>query len=102
MNYRNELTDKLLKWFQYYQKYKLNINNYKGNWRTDSLRSLFIKLEIEVAELNTALYMAEYTDPEDITVHQLEEIVRECADVANFAMFIADMADQQIYLKGEG
>lgn len=62
---------------------KLDRNRHKGNaegWRKDTAQALFKRLDEEVAELKLTWKMGE-----------LEEIPGEAADVANFAMMIADI-----------
>lgn len=62
-------------------EHKLRLNNHKPNWRTCSVDYLRERLDQELAELDEAL---EAGDP--------HLIYDECADVANFAMMIADTA----------
>lgn len=59
---------------------KLRENSHKAHWNTVSNDWLFARLMDEVHELNEVMD----EDP--------EKIIRECADVANFAMMIADNA----------
>lgn len=74
-------------WFAVQMKAKLSEprNVAKGLW--DECPDVFLlhRLRMELRELEVR--MAEYTDPE-----QSQEIIREAADVANFAMMIADNA----------
>ena len=58
---------------------RLKENDHKGGWLTCSFEYLIRRLREEVNELDTALY--EEGDP-----------IMEAADVANFAMMIADKA----------
>lgn len=67
---------------------KLREKDHKSGWRDESLADLFRLLLGEVGELDDAIDT--YNDtPEYI---ELDELVKECADVANFAMMIADAA----------
>lgn len=75
-------------------KYKLNQNLEKDMWHNDSIDHLFSKLELEIAELCTEVKLHDY-GTEDLQAKRLENIILECADVANFAMFIADIADMK-------
>lgn len=67
--------------FAAYMEHKLRLNDHKPNWRTCSLGYLRERLSQELAELDEALAAG---DP--------HLIYDECADVANFAMMIADTA----------
>ncbi len=58
---------------------KLAENSHKAHWGTEANTRLLRRLREEVDELRDAL----------IDGHP-REIIRECADVANFAMMIAD------------
>lgn len=55
-------------------------NDYKGGWQGESPRQLYIRIIDELAELLDALGKS------------AEHVGRETADVANFAMMIADAA----------
>jgi len=72
-----------LEWFVLEMKLKLDINKHKGTWKNDAINRLFDMLEDEVNEL-----FAEITELEISN----ENIIKECADIANFAMFIAERA----------
>jgi len=62
---------------------KLRENDHKGDWRLElSIPELWELLEDEIEELAQAINSNLGS----------QEIVRECADVANFAMMIADVA----------
>lgn len=63
---------------------KLQENRHKGDrwgWLSEDSSFLFVKLNRERLELGQALLLSGN-----------DEIIRECADVANFAMMIADKA----------
>jgi len=66
-----------------YQLLKLSENSHKGGWIDESLEWLLTRLLDEVQELKAEI-RAPYRDP--------ELIARECADVANFAGMILDVA----------
>ncbi len=59
---------------------RLSANKHKGGWRHEDQRYLTERLQQEVDELFVALAKG----------HSAEEIRKECADVGNFAMMIAD------------
>ena len=62
---------------------KLQANEHKGGWKHDSAMSLLPRLRQEVQELTRAV--GEGTD---------EDILSEAADVANFAMMVADVCGE--------
>lgn len=74
-------------------KYKLRLNNHKGHWKDQHVVALFKKLEHEVAELEDAL---QDLDVDRLNGKDLLAVVHECADVANFALMIADNAKRQM------
>jgi NTP pyrophosphatase (non-canonical NTP hydrolase) len=61
---------------------KLRENDYKGGWDVCSMTYLVRRLSEEVAELKDALI-----NP----AQEFPDIIGEAADVANFAMMVADM-----------
>lgn len=68
-------------WFAEQMERKLRENDHKGGWRNDDIGHLNHRLGLEQVELNVAL-----------TKGVAEEIISEAADVANFAMMVADLA----------
>lgn len=64
---------------------KLRLNSHKGGWENETLARMLKRLNDEVVELTEAL-------DEGDRVH----IIEEAADVANFAMFIADIAQRRL------
>jgi len=64
---------------------KLDDNKHKGGWSKCSQSYLVRRLDEEVTEIKHAI--GENYDTEDI--------IKECADVANFAMMIADRYKQK-------
>jgi NTP pyrophosphatase (non-canonical NTP hydrolase) len=72
-----------LSWFSEQMEMTLKENDHKGGWGSEqcSLDYLIERLKEEVNELIVA------TDSGKAGV---ENVIRECADVANFAMMIAD------------
>lgn len=59
---------------------RLRENDHKSGWKQDIAPTLFRRLQQETAELDGAIDFGRAVD-----------IVREAADVANFAMMIADV-----------
>ena len=60
---------------------ELIANEFKGGWSDECLSDLYASLGNEVSELQVALI-----DDDEA------EIISECADIANFAMMIAENA----------
>ena len=79
--FRPELRTEL-RWFVQEMEWKLQANDHKGGWRECHPFALFERLQEEVEEIRAQLN----ADPDDIA-----KLVAECADVANFAMMIADV-----------
>lgn len=78
----------VVQWFSQRMLNKLAKNRHKGFiWRSDNAGHLFDRLKDEVIELGTEL-LNEKMDK--------EAIINECANIANFAMFIADKAERQL------
>lgn len=67
---------------------KLRANDHKGGWGSCDADTLVQKLEFELAELKLALQKQASTPY--MLEELIEEVRRECADVANFAMMISD------------
>lgn len=63
----------------------LRVNEWKGGWQDCDFVELESSLDYEVDELKRAILAARRGGP-------MADIVREAADVANFAMMIADNA----------
>lgn len=78
MNYR-------LGWFMDAMLDKLDQNDHKTHWSNATQSYLLGRLADEVGELRRAV-LVETPDP--------DRVLAEAADVANFAMMIADNADQ--------
>lgn len=74
----------VLRRFSYVMAEKLRENEDKGAWWLDTVDRLFELLTDEVEELRVELFEKGTRVPLDVA--------REAADVANFAMFIADVA----------
>jgi hypothetical protein len=63
---------------------KLEKNAHKGEWENISNEYLFEMLNVELVELHEAVYHREN--------HSVDQVLREAADVANFALMIASNA----------
>jgi hypothetical protein len=76
--------DDRLGWFIEKMRSKLAVskNLAKGDWRTASENYLVKRIDEEIVELKVELFDAPRSDP--------EKIIKECADVANFAFMLAD------------
>lgn len=76
----------VIRWFGQKMLNKLAKNKHKGFlWRSDNASVLLDRLEKELQELDDVLDSGDK-----------EAIINECADIANFAMFIADKAERQL------
>ena len=84
-------TEIAIQWFAILMQGKLNENAHKGNWDNCEMGYLRRRLSQEVAELKRAL------DKHKRGNATAEDVRNECADVANFAMMIADT----VYDEGE-
>jgi len=73
--------------FEKYMQFKLELNKHKGPWKLTDIQKLFAHLKVEVEELQI-----EIDNFVDKKANNRQEIGMECADVANFAMMIADVA----------
>jgi len=76
---------------------KLAANDGKGGWHHETTGYLSRRLYQELEELSRARVSYEQASgkwPRDLELvkRRREELVEECADVANFAMMIADVA----------
>lgn len=79
--------DEPIDWFATRMSQKMNQNDWKPGWHQDSLLALLLRLKEETAELEQLVIEASPTSPVNI-----EQIINESADIANFAMMIADNA----------
>jgi hypothetical protein len=87
-----ELVLKMAKWMET----KLSENRHKGDesgWRSCSVESLLKRLDDEVRELKTK------ARSRSGQIHS-KEVWREAADVANFAMMIADVYEEKQHRRG--
>ena len=84
----------VVQWFGERMEEELSKNDHKRGWYGETPGWLFRRLRQELDELGRALrgtrHMRSIT-----TEQQANEIIAEAADVANFAMMIADKARQK-------
>ncbi len=69
---------------------KLRLNDWKGGWYDLSIPDAFQRLKEEILELKDAVNIPVRSD-------NYGNILSEAADVANFAMMIADINDELKY-----
>ncbi|MCK5601150.1 hypothetical protein KAR91_04720 [Candidatus Pacearchaeota archaeon] len=87
-----------LEWFAEQMEKKLKENDDKRGWAGEKLSWMHSLLEREVKEVKAAfkdLGDASWSGDEEHINDALEEVVEEAADVANFAMMIADLANKR-------
>lgn len=78
----------VLKWFNGYMLGKLEAKSYKGlSWRNESSEDLYKAMIKECGELWDEINRKD---------RDKEKIIKECADVANFTMMIADNAKRKL------
>jgi len=75
-------------WFAIEMEKKLKANDHKGGWRNCTLQYLSMRLTQERKELYDAIENRRGSFFGDS--HTDEEIIKECADIANYALMIAD------------
>jgi hypothetical protein len=99
--------DEEIQWFANWMRYKTSLNEHKDGWRESTFVELRDMLSDEIEELHLALTKFLMTTiiskPRELEEAYFE-LVSECADVANFAMFIGDKASgkvQRMYIDGE-
>lgn len=72
---------------------KLLKNQHKGEWETNNLKFYMAKLKAEVYELAAEIELMETLESEgEYQDANLEALVKECHDVANFAMMVSIVA----------
>lgn len=76
---RVEIREEVLE-FAAYMESVLRKNDWKGGWKQDSIESLFDKMKEEVKEVEVAI--------KEKTPFHSDDLQKEVADVANFAMMI--------------
>ena len=76
-----------VRWFAEQMERRLRANDHKGGWLGDQLHTLFDRLKEETSELEQELWKL----ADEHYGHQA--VVKEAADVANFAMMVATNAE---------
>lgn len=76
-------------------EHKLAANDHKGHWRDQSFSTLFSKLQGEVRELEAELFVGLKDEIE------YDKVIKEAADVCNFAMMVADNARRELAKRKE-
>jgi len=70
-------------WFAEHMERRLRVNDHKGGWHDCGTPRLMHRLFDEVCELHAATYSNDFAG-----------MIQEAADAANFAMMVADIADE--------
>lgn len=84
-------TRKSVAWFAQEMEAKLRENDHKEGWLGCRFSALFKCLRNESDELLVKAHPLQLdTMSEKLTQEDACELIRECADIANFAMMIAD------------
>lgn len=78
-------------WFAEQMELQLKANDHKGGWSNLDMDYFFRRLDEELDELSVASVLVE----QDATDEVVAGVIREAADVANFALMIADVARQR-------
>lgn len=96
--YKKRKLWKPVRWFADYMQYKLNVHKRKQGqkaWRRCTFEYLREKLFNEIFELWEHRYWLQ-DNGHIMPDHKAEEIICECADIANYAMMIADKAREKL------
>lgn len=78
--------------FQLLMLEKLKKNSHKGSWKTGHISQWLTRLKQEVAELEKEIWATAESGEIPNIDHWSHAVAKEAADVANFSMFIADVA----------
>lgn len=74
---------------------RLRANDHKGGWQDDPTGYFLLRLREELEELCDAVYagaaLEDPARPATLPPDQVDRIVHEAADVANFAMMLVDV-----------
>jgi len=79
--YQKEMIERTVNWFAEQMKSALNKHLDRPGWKKEGVFWLLGRLNEEIAELFKAIEFKETK----------VKVIKECADVANFAMMIADV-----------
>jgi len=83
-------------WFAQQMEIKLKANDHKGGWQQEDIKWLLQRLRQETDELE--LWIEQFNETPSKTV--AEKVILKSADVANFAMMIADICPKRAKLIG--
>lgn len=95
---------KEIAWFAEQMQQKLSENEHKDSWNSESLQGLNLGMlseQWEMLEAIKALLDDLVAPGKGAPLRRARELIRECADVANFAMMIADNAALLAFEKTE-
>jgi len=87
-----------LRWFADWMETNLQKNDHKSGWQSMTLGELVKRLADEKGELSRRIARVRRCG-EAAKEGLLVEVILEAADVANFAMFIADVARAELEAK---
>lgn len=92
-NKMSEIRDEV-KWFSVRMEQKLKANDDKGGWDNCSKDDLLDSMKDELGEMIDAASRIGYSCfcGHSISDKEVQKLINECADIANFAMMIADNA----------
>ena len=76
-------------WFAEQMELKLRQNDHKTDWRQEKTSRLYCLMQDEEFELRNELL-------KELASSDETRIIKECADIANFAMMIADNNGKKI------
>ena len=79
-----------VRWFAEEMEKELKTNDSKGSWEDEDVLWLFGRLLEEVEELRVILEQSDGMESSCPDYKDVPDIISEAADVANFAMMIAD------------
>ena len=76
----------VVKWFAERMENKLMQNEHKNGWRNMSIEDLYARMLDEVSGLQSEINFPD---------QDKDAIIKECANVANFALMIADVVQKK-------
>ncbi|MCK5347113.1 MAG: hypothetical protein KAR20_27075 [Candidatus Heimdallarchaeota archaeon] len=85
-----------VRWFAKEMEKVLKKNDYKHGWSSCTRQYLFASLNSEIFELFSELKPLEYDTMNGAVIIDSQKVIRECCDIANFAMMIADNQRDEI------
>ncbi len=86
-----------VKWFAEEMERELRNNDHKSGWENSNPRDLIPRIEGETRELVLLAHDLKLgTAREKISPEQKKKLISECADIANFAMMVADIIEHGV------